>query len=257
MARPSSMLLFVDLPGTEQIPDFISDAACQAAEAGLTVFVGLDLPEQEQSRLDEFLHSGGTNEDRQRLLEGEFWRRPQQDGRSSKAMLQLIDDLRQMIHRGYRVAAFGYDAARAQGTDRNAAIAQNIEAARERAPDALFLVLAGNARIRGDKGEAGASTAVQLRRKERGLTALAMAFDGGTAWTCEGPTPQQIQCGPHLIPRPAAAPISGAAAARTRFVVRWPRPAPDGLQGSYDVGPVTPSPPVFDQLRPTSRGEQK
>jgi hypothetical protein len=251
------MLLFVDLPGTEQIPDFISDAACQVAEAGRLVFVALDIPEQEQSRLDEFLHSGGTDKDRQRLLEGEFWRRPQQDGRSSKAVLQLIDDLRQMISRSYRVSAFGYDASLAQGTDRNAAIAGNIEAVRERAPDAVFLVLAGNARIRGDKGEAGASIATHLRGKERGLTALAMAFDGGTAWTCEGPTPQQIQCGPHLIPRPASAPISGAGAAHARFVFRWPRPAPDGLQGTYDVGPVSASPPVFDQLGPTSRGEHK
>src|SRR4030088_3230710 len=50
MAQPAAMLLFVDLPGTEQIPDFISDAACQVAEAGRLVFVALDIPEQEQSR---------------------------------------------------------------------------------------------------------------------------------------------------------------------------------------------------------------
>jgi hypothetical protein len=251
LAHPGAMLLLDDLPGTEQVPDFVIDAACRQAESAVSVFIALEIPEQEQSRLDEFLHSGGAEADRARLLEGEFWRRPEQDGRSSRAVLQLIDDVRQMIHKGYRVTAFGYDASRGQGVDRNAAMAENIEAWRERAPDALFLVLSSSIRVRGGAGETFEPMAARLRRNEGWLTVLALGFDNGTAWTCEGPSPQQIRCGPHLLQgrHPGPFPFSSPS---NRFVAKWPRTAPDGYQGVYYVGAVTASPPPLDPNQPTS-----
>ncbi len=248
LAHPGAMLLLADIPGTEQIPDFASDAACRQAESGMSVFVGLEIPEQEQSRLDEFLHSGGAEADRARLLGGNFWRRREQDGRSSKAVLQLVDDIRQMIHQGYRVTAFGYDASRNQGADRNAAMAENIEAWRERAPDGLFLVLEGSGRVGGGTGSAHQPLRAHLQRKERWLTSLAVAFEGGTAWTCEGPSPQQIQCAAHAIrgqhPGPFPLARTGPRDPHERFVTKWRERTPDGRQGLYYVGRLTASPPA-------------
>ncbi|PTL80173.1 hypothetical protein [Vitiosangium sp. GDMCC 1.1324] len=48
----------------------------------------------EQSRLDTYLASRGTPADQDTLLDGDFWRRPYQDGRSSRAMLELVDQVR-------------------------------------------------------------------------------------------------------------------------------------------------------------------
>ncbi|HKD39156.1 MAG TPA: hypothetical protein VKB87_02610 [Myxococcaceae bacterium] len=249
LAHPGGMILLADVPGSEQIPDFISDAACRQAESGMGVFIGLEIPEEEQSRIDEFLHSAGTDGDRARLLESEFWQRPEQDGRSSRAVLQLIDDVRQMIHSGYRVALFAYDASPDQGTDRNAAMAENIEAAREHAPpDALFLVLAGTARLYTPAGEMREPLDAHLRRKERWLTSLTAAFEDGSAWTCEGPTSSEIQCGTHAVRGRRGGPswASSGGGANHRFVARWPRPSPDGVQGSYYLGALTASPPALD-----------
>ena len=249
LAHPGATLLLADVPGSEQIPDFISDAACHQAESGMGVFIGLEIPGQEQPRLDEFLHSAGTDGDRARLLEGEFWQRPEQDGRSSEAVLQLIDDVRQMIQHGYRVVVFAYDASPDQGADRNAAMAENIAAAREHAPpDALFLVLAGTARLFTPAGEMREPLAAHLRRQERWLTSLTPAFEDGSAWTCEGPTSSEIQCGAHPIRGRRGGPSwasAGPAGANNRFIAKWPRPS-DGVQGSYYVGALTASPPALD-----------
>jgi hypothetical protein len=215
------------------------------------VIVAVEIPEQEQSRLDEFLHSGGSEADRARLLEGEFWRRPQQDGRSSRAVLQLLDDLRQMIHDGYSVTAFAFDASPGQGADRNAAMAENIEARREHAKDALFVVLSASAHLPGGGGSAS-SLLARLAQKERSLTSLAVAFDGGAAWTCSGPSPDQIKCGAHSMrahhPGPMRFLPEGPHA---RSITRWPHPTPDGDQGAYYLGIVSASPPAVQSSHST------
>src|SRR5258708_1877132 len=141
---PGTLLLLGELHGTSEIPRFVGDLACEASLGKSGVQLGLEIPRNEQLRIDSFLASTGTPGDYQTLLEGQFWRRPLQDGKSSRAMVELLDSIRRLKGSGASINVFLFDlATRAQ--DRDAEMAKNILAIRTQAPNDLFLILTGNA----------------------------------------------------------------------------------------------------------------
>ncbi len=257
VAHPGAMVLFADLLGTEEIPQFAAEAGCQQAVTGIQVFIGLEIPREEQPALEAFMESPGKEDDRARLLEREFWRRAHQDGRSSAAVLELIEYARELKSNGRPVALFAYDESMAQGPERDSAMARNISAWREYAPNALFLVLSGSAHARAGRPRSwddGMPMAAHLRRSERWLVALTPAYEGGMAWNCQGPGAEKIHCGAHPVYGRYPLPrhhtyLPGPSDSRPqhqRFVTLWPRPSPDGFQGVFYVGTVTASPPAVE-----------
>ena len=63
------LLLLGELHGTQEVPRFVAQAACQSASNGLPVTVGLELPVEHQERVAAFVRSAGTPEDLARLME--------------------------------------------------------------------------------------------------------------------------------------------------------------------------------------------
>src|SRR5215472_10804286 len=122
---PGTLVLFGELHGTTEVPRFIVDLACQAATRGTFVDIGLELPREEQPRIDSFLASAGTTQDVQALLEGQFWQRPLQDGRSSRAMVDLLEGIRRLRRSGARIQVFLFDRAK-PGQNRDADMAKDI-----------------------------------------------------------------------------------------------------------------------------------
>lgn len=90
LLQPGTTLVFGEIHGTQEIPRFVGDVACRAGPQAL-VTVGLEVRRDEQRRIDAFLASQGAPADTQGLLAGPFWRRTDQDGRSSQAMLELFE----------------------------------------------------------------------------------------------------------------------------------------------------------------------
>src|SRR5439155_1009498 len=83
------------------------DLACQAAALG-PLRVGLELPADEQARIDEFLASAAAAADGRALFEGPFWTRDFQDGRSSTAMAALLASLGKLVRDGADVSVIAF-----------------------------------------------------------------------------------------------------------------------------------------------------
>lgn len=91
-----------EIHGTEEIPAFVSAATCRLAETR-PVTVALEIHHQAQPDIDAFLDSEGDATAREKLLQGPAWALRTADGRSSAAVLQLLDQLRRMKQAGLPV----------------------------------------------------------------------------------------------------------------------------------------------------------
>ena len=140
------LVLVGEMHGTREVPRALADLAQQLADAERPLIVGLEIWRKEQARIDRYLDSAGTLEDRSELLTGEFWTRSYQDGRSSEAMVELLDRLRALALKApLKVLAFDADpVADSGGAARDQAMAERIAAALDAEPEAHALVLAGN-----------------------------------------------------------------------------------------------------------------
>lgn len=145
-ATDHRVLLIGEIHGTAEAPMAVADLAQQMATDERPLIVGLEIWRGEQSAIDRFLDSAGTSDDRAQLLASEFWTREYQDGRSSVAMVELLDRLRALALKAkVRVLAFDEDpAADLTGAARDKAMAARIARALDDEPEAHALVLAGN-----------------------------------------------------------------------------------------------------------------
>jgi len=105
LLAPGAGVLFGEIHGTVESPAFVANAACLALRAGFPVTVALEIPREEQPRVDTFLASAGMVADRAALLDSSFWQDKYQDGRRSQAMLSLLDELRRLRRGGHPIRA--------------------------------------------------------------------------------------------------------------------------------------------------------
>ncbi|MFP2933481.1 hypothetical protein ACLESO_51710, partial [Pyxidicoccus sp. 3LG] len=87
LLRAGLVVLIGEQLGTREVPAAVGDMMCAAVETGLGVTVGLAIPQTEQERIDRYLASAGGPPDQDALLKGDFWRKEQQDGRGSRAVM--------------------------------------------------------------------------------------------------------------------------------------------------------------------------
>ncbi|MBZ4416995.1 hypothetical protein [Myxococcus sp. RHSTA-1-4] len=239
LLQPGATVLLGEVHGTQEIPRLLGDLVCQAASRGIGVSVALEMSAENDASFEAWLSSAGKEQDRQRLLSGRVWRSPYPDGRTSKAMLGMLDRLRGFRLRGWRVRVFGagLDSPSRSG---DTAMALGVRRIREEAPRDLILVLAGNNHTRVDAEQAMGG---HLRVWGFPLTSLVVTTAGGTVWTCRGPT-----CGeaplksetpdgkPHLDLTPKATSVQGGWAEASSSHPAW--------HGSLFIGHVTASPPA-------------
>ena len=144
-AAMGRVLLVGEIHGTAEAPMAVADLAQQMA-AAQPLIVGLEIWRSEQDAIDRYLDSAGTQEDRAKLIASQFWTRDYQDGRSSQAMVDLLERLRVLALKA-DVGVLAFDAepdASADGAARDAAMAERIAAALNEQPDAHAVILAGN-----------------------------------------------------------------------------------------------------------------
>lgn len=198
----NDVVLLGELHGTREIPRFVASAACLALSRGRSVTVALEIPREENARLQTYLASQGRTEDLDALLEGQFWRSPCKDGRSSEAMRDLLETLRGWRATGAPVRVIGIDpvqlpmskviaAAPATGESRDHAMADSLAASIRALPTDLFLVLTGNLHSRLRPGASwdpryepmGYLLSLALAGSKR-LVALDVRYPGGKAFVC-------------------------------------------------------------------------
>ena len=213
-ALTAPLVLVGEIHGSAEIPAAFGSLVCHALgrRPRETILVGLEMFSSAQGAIDAFLASDGGAPARAALLEHEFWRREYQDGRSSRAMLALLDELRGYGAAGGKLHVRALDPPRYDSaSDRDAAMANTLSAAMDALRPAQTLVLVGNVHSRTlegypwDAAAAFVSMGARLRATHDELTALDIKAAGGTVWICRSADPKD--CG---VREQRATSISGA-----------------------------------------------
>jgi hypothetical protein len=89
----TKILIIGEMHGTQQGPAYFCAMVHALLQIHAHVLVALELPDQNQPLIDSILMSNGDAASTTALLATPFWRRDDQDGRSSEAMLGLLGSL--------------------------------------------------------------------------------------------------------------------------------------------------------------------
>ena len=230
------VVLIGEMHGTEESPAFVASVVCQARAANLPVALALEIFVEEAPRLAAFLKSDGTAADRTALLNSKFWQDEYQDGRRSAAMLTLLDRLRVMRPSEGALEMTPIDPGSTAGAaTRDRGMADAIAKLAAANPRALVIALTGNYHTRTVRQRDFDTMGTLLvgMRPPLTVTALDVAYDGGTAWVCTSAVASE--CGSRPMgkrPTPAAPGVTLYGETR------------GGLDGIYNVGSLTASPPA-------------
>ncbi len=221
--------------GTAEAPAAFAQMICAAAERG-PVTVALELPTAMQPQLDAFLAAPDAAA-ALAALEGSHFLNPRMnDGRSSEAMLAMMQSVRDLRAAGRDVAFHAFQPSRARPRELSQAwyeldMGHALAGAAYQRPQSKVLVLVGNLHARKSGfarfPEVGLPAAGHLPAAD--VVTLDVAQQGGEAWNC------QQECGVH--------PSRGVYDADARGVILEP-----SADGAYDgvlaLGPSTASPPI-------------
>jgi len=237
--RPGAVVLLGELHGTAEAPRAAGDLVCRALQGGAPALVGLEIPRAEQGRLDAFLASDGGAAARAALLAGDFWRREDQDGRTSRAMAELLERLRGLRAEGARLTVLAIDEP-AAAAGRDAAMAAALATAiGDAPPGGVTVVLTGNLHNRlapgtpWDPEYEPMGLLLARRLSEAEIVSLELAHAGGAAWFCMGGG----SCAAHSV-------RGSPAAAESGIEILLPEER-EGTTGRYRIGPITASPPAI------------
>jgi hypothetical protein len=240
LLRSGKTVLFGEIHGTTQVPRFVGDVACRAAAAGLAVALALEVGVGEEPAFARYLASQGGAADRAQLLAGALWRSPFPDGRSSQAMVDLLEQMRRLRARGAVVTVHGL-LEPSPDRDGDQVMAARALAVRRQHPRALLLVLAGNNHTRiADWPDGPRTRAMGQLLRASGLTdlvSLTMSSAGGTFFGISG------GAGVH--------PISGSDRGGRRFIQLTGDAGP--FDGQFYVGRVTASLPAVPVVQGVAR----
>jgi hypothetical protein len=217
--------------GTNEMPAAAADLICAAITHRRPVTVALEYARRNQRAIDAYLASDGGDRARDALLAAPLWDPDWADGKSSQAMLRLIEWLR-IRHRAGQVAqvvAFDVDAAK-RGGDRDRQMAERL-ATVAASPAGIVIALTGSfhARRHDDAQDPAHYTPAAGLLPPTSTFAIVIRGNGGRHWGC-----RQDGCGPQ--------PVEPTGKSRRRLRLTPGQPDYDAV---LDLGvPVTPSPPA-------------
>lgn len=244
LLRPGLTLLVGEQLGTRQTPEVVGHVVCQTAQLGLPVALGLSIPRNEQERLERYLASPGAPADQDALLEGRFWHRPYQDGRSSRAIFDLIDRVRAMRAAGLRVTLVAYDTNTAHASARDTEQARVWLERRKASPREVHIVLAGNTHTRlvqGTPWDKDFTPMGYYLKDDPGLVVLELSYAQGTRWGCDLDRAGKLACGfVGATPSDTVAALPG----QSPYIRRLKALTEEGFHGLLYVGELSPSLPA-------------
>lgn len=228
------VILLGELHGTKEAPAFVESVVCHGSSLGLRVTVALELPQVEGPQVDRYLRSNGSFSDRAALVRAPFWFKDYQDGRSSQAMLALLEAVRSRIDRQEPIDVVLLDRPEAR-QDRDAEMANRLLVAVGEAPTNLFVVLTGNLHNRITEGSGRLGHRILEALGPERVLSLNQAYSGGSAWVCMSDSP----CGSRTIRGRAGSALGvevGGASGSEHY------------HGTYGVGEIHASPPAKELL---------
>ncbi|RKG79022.1 hypothetical protein [Corallococcus terminator] len=254
-------VLVADPLGTRELPEAATRMLCDAAGKKLPVALALSMPSEDQSTLDEYVTSEGTNADLERLLVvSSFWRRVHQDGRSSSAVLHLIEQARRLRSQGNVVTVLAFDSNAASGNAREEEMAKNLIAYRQENPGVWMLALAGDVHVRTkpvswNKDYDPLGSRLTRALPSSPVKALEVGFTRGSQFSCRFNVWEQVECNVYaLSPSVEVRQEPGT----PRGVALFAAPSDKGFHGRLYVGALNASPPVIQRAvnRPVAQQEE-
>ncbi len=233
LMRPGNVVIIGELHGTAELPAFVGALVECAVAKVVGVYVGLELPTIERDMVDVYLASQGTEVDRKRLLSAAHWIRPapRQDGRSSAAMIELLETLRRLKADGRSIKVFPFDSPVPPEAERDQVMAATVVKELRDLGGKMGVILTGSLHARTADGEHGVPMAKHLFRQHRALTALNHEVREGEAWQCR---PEGCQ----------AWPLTGMDQGAELTVQVYPTPDANGYHGMVYTPVVTASAPA-------------
>lgn len=185
------IVIFGEIHGTQQIPEAVANRVCSLITQGKTVRLVLEIPANEQERIDTYMKSRGQAEDQEAMLAGAFWSRPLinnrsiQDGRASKAMLALLERARQHAQATGRLAVVAASAYKGR-QDTDELMATAIRVATQDGPEVSVVALMGSVHASGARGTPwdAAYEGVGYRLHDLMPVIVDVQHAGGSAWVC-------------------------------------------------------------------------
>lgn len=230
-------MLVGELHGTNESPAFVAALSCKILNSGHSLKVALEIPSSEQERVRNYLASEGTETDRKAMLKGAFWATDVADGRSSLAMVNLIERLRYL--RSAKLPLIDVitidlpagDAGPIEDRDRR--MSEAFSAIVKTDSSHYVVGLVGNYHA---KKTDGAPWNPHQRfmagyLPAGSVTSLDVGYTGGSAWICAP------DCGVSEV-------SASSQSARPGFAIHLETKDGGAYDGIYDVGPLTPSMPA-------------
>lgn len=206
------ILVLGEFHGTRETPLLVRQLVDDYSRDGTPVLLALELPRAENPTLREYLASDGGAAARKRLHGRAFWtvHDDQHDGRRSRDMLALIEDLRALKAQGRVIDVVGYDVDNSDGGNqaRDDRMAAELRRLYRRLPDgARMLVLTGNVHAMLQR-PAGAPPEMQTQPmasllRDLDMYSVRLGALRGQAWACADTCvarslPEQVASGPRV-----------------------------------------------------------
>lgn len=233
------VVLLGEIHGTAESPAVAGAVACHALRAGLTAVMALELPREEQDAIDGFMASDGSEDARAAVRALPFWAKEYQDGRTSLAMLELLESLRARRQVGERVSVLLIDNPAAGGR-RDGEMADRILQVAMAEPERFIVSLTGNIHIWTGRGSARMGDHLLRALGDDRVVSLGLTHSGGTAWICEA----TAGCGPLGL--------RGQGEGEARRITLDADSGGDHFTGSFHVGAITASPPAREHAVPAA-----
>ena len=181
------VVILGELHGTRETPEFTGEYGCLLAQGVVEVILALEIPEREQQSISTYLSTLGSPADLSALTKGAFWNRSDlsQDGRSSQAMLQLIERVRVLRYAGKRISIAAIDGQR-PGLRRDGSMAQIVRDLLKSNPQTRVIALVGNVHALKNRGANFSRDYESLGFLLSDLSPLTLNVmpKQGSAWVC-------------------------------------------------------------------------
>lgn len=238
MARHSPVILG-EIHGTAEVPALVGAVLAERVAGGEPVTLALEIPDSHQAALDAWLDDPQGGDAGTALAGHRFW--SFEDGRSSVAMLGLLEQVRRWRRSGAPVGLLAFDVPEpvATGAVRERHMADRLRQALAQPGAAPMLVLTGNLHARRKVGNPFDPAVELMAWHLRDLPALSLDVRarGGSAWVCIP------ECGTHGLAAPDPVPATGL-----RLL---DRPSANGYDGEVVLERFTASPPAFPKRAAT------
>lgn len=250
LVAPGSVVLFGEEHGTQELPQVFGEAVCSVADGRQSVRVGLEIEPKNQPFFDAFLASPGAASDVSALMSAPFWSREMEDGKSSRAMVALLERMRQLRAQGLPIEVFLFDLGPGQAiAQRDKGMAENIESQVRAHPDAVTLALTGDLHAFKAPGSPWdpnyRAMGWHLVQDGVRVQSLGPSYPAGTAWVCGGQ--------PGTVPVCESRPMRAGPAlpsGRTTGIELLPEPSRQGYDGLYAASSMTASLPARTESKP-------